>query len=277
MASKEEILSILKKVSDETGFKYCSLVAMATIESNLNPNAHRGGSSFYGLFQIAVGYGGIKLTDIYDPEKNTKAAIKKMQENKEKWIKSNRMWNDVYYYIMHQQGYCGAALIFDNKSKKFFEINNKSVIGPGGCSGSTIVKNMRGNPPQAPINGEKQSIDYSNDLIKKWVESWYNRWQSLIQDCNGTKIVPTSIIAEDQGTAGTSGIQDNLVLNQNQGSTDNLDQKASEAETLATFKEISDSVISSKSASESFRNSSKDETEAFKEKNIGKTWEIKKA
>jgi peptidoglycan hydrolase-like protein with peptidoglycan-binding domain len=85
------IKAILERVSGETGVPFDTLVAIATIESGLNPNV--GNSTYKGLFALnastAVKYNpAINQSNVHDPVINAEAAGKMLASGKSELAKS---------------------------------------------------------------------------------------------------------------------------------------------------------------------------------------------
>jgi hypothetical protein len=85
------IKTILEKVSGETGVPFDTLVAIATIESGMNPNV--GNSTYKGLFALnastAVKYNpAINQANVHDPVINADAAGKMLAAGKNELAKN---------------------------------------------------------------------------------------------------------------------------------------------------------------------------------------------
>jgi hypothetical protein len=115
---KHEVKEKIAKICREVGASIPVVMAIAQIESNINPTAKRNGKDgCVGLFQLQSGYGGCIGDDRLDIEKSIKCLHLNHQKLKARWLKEFGTWDDFYYYGIHQKGYSGFKELYKNRDK----------------------------------------------------------------------------------------------------------------------------------------------------------------
>lgn len=131
-----EIKSLITRVAQEEGANADDLLVIAGIESTFNPNA-KNPSGASGLFQFMPGtaaqYG---LTNPFDPEASTRAAIRLMRDNGAHLRKKlGREPTLGELYLAHQQGAGGASKLLRNPDALAVDIvGRQAVLQNGGTA-----------------------------------------------------------------------------------------------------------------------------------------------
>lgn len=143
-AAPQEIEQMIRRVAGEEGADAEALLKFAHIESTYNPNAFNKDSKAAGLFQFipstARQYG---LTDPYDPEANTRAAIRLMRDNAGHLRKSlGRDPTVGELYLAHQQGAGGASKLLKNPNARAADIVGSRAVSLNGGSADMTAQSF---------------------------------------------------------------------------------------------------------------------------------------
>jgi uncharacterized protein (TIGR02594 family) len=101
--------------SHETGLDAKLLQRIADLESSGNPEAHKSGSKYMGLFQLSqdefLEFGG---GDIFDATDNARAFARKLRKTADRWLAKHGVAASSFeLYMMHQQGWSGLHALLN--------------------------------------------------------------------------------------------------------------------------------------------------------------------
>jgi len=120
--TQQNTVNEIRRVCKEIGANAPLMLAIASLESSLNPNAASKSGTFVGLYQLSNGYGGCTG----DQRKNIAAATRctwsQIQRNKAQWHNDFSNWEDWFAYGMHQQGVAGFKTLYRNRNLKVTEL-----------------------------------------------------------------------------------------------------------------------------------------------------------
>lgn len=153
--SKQDVENTIQRIAKQHGTDSSYLMRLAQVESRMNPDA-RNKSGASGLFQFVGGtarhYG---LTNPFDPEAATSAAIRLTEANRKHLIKNGIPPTPANLYLAHQQGAAGAVALI--------------AAGQKGISISQLPPDMRKN---VMSNIHPRSGVNVNSPVKDFVMSW---------------------------------------------------------------------------------------------------------
>ena len=171
MASKRNVLDILRNVSADTGLPFNLFTTFGSIESRLNPRAQTG--SYKGLFQLSNtefkrNGGG----NIYDPEDNAYAFAKLVKRNANSFKdETGRNPTTFDLYMMHQQGEAGYLAHVNNPDqpawKSMYSTGEGRQKGPG-WSKKAIWGNL-------PGSDKREFGSVNNVTSQDFLDSWRAR------------------------------------------------------------------------------------------------------
>ena len=157
--SPTENMKIIAQISEKNGIDPCFMIAKAKIESTLNNLAKNG--SYWGLFQLGNGVGGVTGNDRLDSAKATQGAINYLKYNKSQFEKKfSGQWRDEFGYLMHQQGADGFMDIYGNPK--------------------TLIKGSR--RERAIRNNTKKG--WNQTTYKDFVNNWTATFNDLRKQCS---------------------------------------------------------------------------------------------
>lgn len=163
MAS-DAVKLLIAKLARERGITPETALAIAQIESSLDPNSNYNKSTQYkGLYQIGTSewdkYGGGK--NVYDPTANTNAFLQMHMDNQAALEKKlGRPVTPGEAYLAHQQGVAGAAALINNPDK-----NAIDIVEP--FHGSRARRVILGNGGTANMTG-KDFVDLWSGKVDRW-------------------------------------------------------------------------------------------------------------
>jgi hypothetical protein len=119
--NKEQVITTIRNVCSEIGAPANIMLAIAHVETGgkFNVNARSSSGTYAGIFQLSDGYGGCKGDDRYDVAKATRCTWKNLSDKRKQF----EIWEDWYYYGIHQQGLNGFKTIL---KERFNTIENFS-------------------------------------------------------------------------------------------------------------------------------------------------------
>lgn len=169
MTVKQKIVEIC----NEIGAPIPVVMAIAGIESNFNPNAKSPSGTYVGIFQLSNGWGGCNGDDRLDLEKSIRCLWNGSKNAhwraKERWKQIDTLWDDFFYYGIHQMGFAGFADIYRNKNKLLNEISE------------VRRKNILANKPR---NAEWHRVS-------DWWNYFENKFYSIYNEHKSFSITPT--------------------------------------------------------------------------------------
>ena len=135
-ADKKGVADVLRKAAAKHGQDGETLVAIAQIESGLNPNAKNPNSSAGGLLQFvdgtAKGYG---LANKFDPVQSADAGARLLKDNRTYLAKAlGREPTPGELYLAHQQGAGGAAKLLANPNRRASDLVGYDAVRLNGGS-----------------------------------------------------------------------------------------------------------------------------------------------
>lgn len=111
-----EMRVLFRNLESKYGLPEGYLSGSAAIESHFDPNAHRPGSQFMGMFQLGEGVRNTyHVSNPYDVNQNAEAAAQYARDNAR--ILHNKLGRDPSageLYMAHQQGATGASKLLAN-------------------------------------------------------------------------------------------------------------------------------------------------------------------
>ena len=116
---KKKIVEICNKINAPVGV----VMAIAGIESNFNPSAKSRSGTYQGIFQLSNGWGGCIGDERLDLEKSIRCLWNNHSTFKDRWKQISNIWDDFFYYGIHQMGYAGFVDIYKNRNKLLSEIS----------------------------------------------------------------------------------------------------------------------------------------------------------
>lgn len=192
MASRRQnVLDILRAVSQQTGVPFGVFNTFGAIESGFRPNARTG--SYKGVFQLSNKefnkHGG---GNIYDAEDNARAFANLVKENA-KYFKEEVGRNPTTFdlYMMHQQGTAGYLEHISNPDRPAWQ--SMYATGEGKRKGTGWAKKaIWGN---LPPNAKRQYGSVANVTSKDFL----NTWKARVERLGGGN--PMNAVAEEAGVS----------------------------------------------------------------------------
>lgn len=207
-SSSQDIASMITSVANQYGIPPEHLMAIAQMESGLNPNAVSP-TGATGLFQFTKGtakqYG---LTDRSDPLQNTIAAAKLYNDNKAALEKSGEKATLDNIYLAHQQGAGGASQLL------------KVSRGEGSLSGE-VKKNMSLNVGKnaGGANDQQKAMGFIN-ANKNALSSAMSKSQTLVAAQNqmdstskAKSNAPAQVAVVNGGSSNVNNVNNTTVIN----------------------------------------------------------------
>ena len=129
--TRENVITEIRKICKEIGANAPLMLAIASLESSLNPNATSKSGTFVGLYQLSNGYGGCTGDVRKDIAASVKCTWSQIERNKGLWHNDFKEWEDWFAYGMHQQGVAGFKTLYRNRNSKVSalpEARQKAII-----------------------------------------------------------------------------------------------------------------------------------------------------